>query len=66
MRIATRMSCGVVGAWVLLAGMAFAQDTATLTGTIRDSTGAVIAGAGVALKNVTAGTTRTQVTNSAG
>jgi hypothetical protein len=40
----------VVG-FLLLAAAAIAQDTATLTGTIRDNTGAVIPDASVTLKN---------------
>jgi hypothetical protein len=42
------------------------QDTASLTGTIRDNTGAVIAGAGVIIKNTATGTLRELKTNSAG
>jgi len=43
-----------------------AQDTASLTGTIRDKTGAVVPGAAVALKNTSNGLTRNLVTNSDG
>jgi len=45
---------------------AFAQDTATLTGAVRDNTGAVIAGASVEIKNTATGTVREVKTNSAG
>ena len=40
----------VVG-FLLLSAAAFSQDTATLTGTIRDNTGAVIPEAVVSMKN---------------
>jgi hypothetical protein len=43
-----------------------AQDTASLTGTVRDSTGAVVPGAQVAVANAEHGISRTTVTNSAG
>ena len=43
-----------------------AQDTATLTGTIRDNTGAVIADAPVVIKNAATGIVRSVKTNSAG
>jgi hypothetical protein len=56
----------VVAAWVLLTAIAVTQDTATLTGTIRDNTAAVIAGASVEIKNTATGTVRELKTNSAG
>src|SRR5579872_1323975 len=43
-----------------------AQDTATLTGTVRDGTGAVIPGVKVALKNTATGSVHELTTNSAG
>ena len=43
-----------------------AQDTASLTGTVIDPTGAVVAGAQVAVTNAEHGINRTTVTNSAG
>lgn len=43
-----------------------AQDTASLTGTVRDSSGAVIAGAAVTLKHTATGTIRELKTNSSG
>ncbi len=57
--------------WLFLGVLAFvpglaAQDTASLTGTIRDASGAVVPRAGVVLKNVATGTTRKLVTNSDG
>ena len=43
-----------------------AQDTASLTGTVTDSSGAVIAGASVELANPSTGKTYKAVTNSLG
>src|SRR5215469_4886716 len=54
-----------LGALLLLPKLA-AQDTASLTGTIRDKTGAVVTGARVVLKNTATGMTRNLVTNSDG
>ena len=52
---------------LLLAGcMAAAQDTASLTGSIRDGTGALVPRAQVIVKNVENGLTRILVTNAAG
>jgi hypothetical protein len=51
--------------FILIPGLA-AQDTSSLTGTVTDSTGAVVSGARVVLTNPSTGTTRKQVTNSAG
>ena len=51
---------------LLLALSAFAQDTATLTGTVRDRSGAVVPGASVAITNTATGTVRDVKTNSAG
>jgi hypothetical protein len=56
----------VVGLFALCAAVAFAQDTATLTGTIRDNTGAVIPGASVTLKNTATGIVRQLKTNASG
>ena len=56
----------IVGLFLLFAAVAFAQDTATLTGTIRDNTGAVIPRASVTLKNTATGIVRELKTNSAG
>jgi len=55
-----------VGLLVLSVPIANAQDTASLTGTVLDSTGAVVAGAQVAVSNAEHGINRTTVTNSAG
>ena len=43
-----------------------AQDTATLTGTVRDGTGAVIPGVKVEVKNTATGSVHELITNSAG
>ena len=56
----------VVGLFLLLSAVAFAQDTATLTGTIRDPTGAALPGASVTLKNTATGIVRELTANSAG
>src|SRR5580704_5484596 len=52
--------------FLLLSAAAIAQDTASLTGTIRDNTGAVIPDASVTLKNTATGIARDLKTNSAG
>jgi hypothetical protein len=53
--------------WVLLlSAVGMAQDTASLTGTVRDGSGAVIAGAEVTLKNTANGLARALKTNAAG
>ena len=53
-------------ALVFSAAFVYAQDTASLTGTVLDSTGAVVAKAKVAVTNVEHGINRTTVTNSDG
>ena len=49
-----------------LASIGVAQDTATLTGTVRDNSGAVLPGATVSLKNTATGVLHKLQTNSAG
>ena len=56
----------VVASLCCLAGMVQAQDTATLTGTVRDNTGAVIPDARVTIVNTATGEARQFSTNSAG
>ena len=56
----------VVALCVCFAPLALAQDTATLTGTIRDNTGAVIPGASLSIKNTGKGIVRQLKTNSDG
>ena len=56
----------VFGLLVALSVAAMAQDTATLTGTVRDNSGAVIPTAAITITNVETGTVRGLKTNSAG
>ena len=59
--------CPLLISFLLLsAAQVVAQDTATLTGAVRDNTGAVIAGAAVALTNTATGIVRRARTNSDG
>ena len=51
---------------MLSAAFLHAQDTASLTGTVRDSTGAVVSGAQIVVSNPEHGVNRTTTTNSAG
>jgi Carboxypeptidase regulatory-like domain/TonB-dependent Receptor Plug Domain len=51
---------------LLFSAIGLAQDTASLTGTVRDGTGAVIPAAQLTLKNSATGTTRELKTNSSG
>jgi hypothetical protein len=55
-----------VAVLVLSAALMYAQDTASLTGTVLDSTGSVVAGAEISVVNAEHGINRTTVTNSAG
>jgi hypothetical protein len=48
------------------AGAVFAQDTGTFTGTVHDSTGAVVVGAEVNVSNVAIGVNKTVTTNTDG
>ena len=65
MRSIPKLFALCVGVFLLVPDLA-AQDTASLTGTVRDVSGAVVPGAGVVLKSVATGITRRQMTNSAG
>jgi hypothetical protein len=56
----------VFALFLFISAPAFAQDTATLTGTVRDHTGAVIPNAAVAVKNTATGIIQEFKTNSAG
>ena len=66
------MKSTVLKLFLLLVGMSLpvlpvtAQDTASLTGTVRDTSGAVLPTADVVLKNTADGLTRNLTTNSAG
>src|SRR6266545_680324 len=64
---ALRRLVAILVAAVLLPAAAFAQfDTATVLGTVRDSSGAVVPGATVTLKNVATGITATGVSDESG
>ncbi len=55
------------GLWlVILCGAAWAQDTASITGTVTDPSGAAVGGAKVSISNAEHGITRTATTNSDG
>jgi len=56
----------VLSALLTLGAPLFAQDTATLTGTIRDNSGASIAGAAVDITNTSMGIVRELKSNSSG
>src|SRR5438045_3198501 len=57
----------VASALLIAAGCAFGQAiTATLTGTVRDGTGSVVANAGITLRNEASGDVRKTVTNGEG
>jgi hypothetical protein len=62
----TRLRCWCVVVLVLSAGTLVAQDTASLTGTVTDKTGAAIANAQVTISNVEKGIKRTTTTNGSG
>jgi len=62
-----RLLCGIAIAVSLFSpSFIHAQDTASLTGTVVDPTGAVVAGAKVEVVNAAHGVKRTTITNSAG
>ena len=62
-----RLLCRIaVGLLVLSAAFVHAQDTASLTGTVRDATGAIVAGAQVTVSSTERGIKRDTTTNSAG
>ena len=61
-----RYAACLVALLLCAAGAALAQDTSSFTGTVRDSSGAVVAGAEVVVSNATIGLTRATVTNTDG
>src|SRR5579871_4448195 len=65
MRILLR-GLGVFIAVLIVASAVWAQDTASITGTVTDSTGAAIPGAKVALTNTAQGINRAATTNGSG
>src|SRR5215469_13172634 len=56
----------IVGVFALVPITALAQDTASLTGAIRDPSGAVVSGAGITVKNTANGLVRQLKTNLSG
>src|SRR5881628_1821256 len=65
-RTALRAMCAVILVLTLTVAASAQFDTATVLGTVRDSSGAVVTGATVILKNVATGITSTTVTDDAG
>jgi len=61
-----QLGIGVIAWLVLISCFAVAQDEASLTGTIRDNTSAVISGAAVSIRNDATSVVRQTTTNSAG
>jgi hypothetical protein len=61
-----RVALFAMFAVLCISSVALAQDTGQITGTVRDSTGAIFPGAQVTITNQSAGITRTTATNSAG
>jgi Carboxypeptidase regulatory-like domain/TonB-dependent Receptor Plug Domain len=61
-----RQACCLFAFLLAAAGVAFAQDTATLNGTVHDTTGAVVAGATVTVTNATIGMNKTTSANGDG
>ena len=51
---------------MVVAGLAWGQEAASISGTVQDSTGAVIAAASVTIRNIETGAVRTLATNSVG
>lgn len=66
MRLSLFRSFLLVSTLICLAATAFPQDTGSITGTVSDAAGAVIAGADVKVSNAARGITRTTKTNSDG
>ncbi len=62
----TRYIPAIVLAMFLIAGTAKAQVTGSITGTVKDASGAIIPGAAVTAKHVDTGTTRTAETDASG
>src|SRR5450631_208927 len=61
-----RLAFGLLVALLCLSGVARAQDTGTFTGTVHDSTGAVVGGADVTVSNSSIGLKKTVTTNADG
>jgi len=58
--------CAVVLCFAGFSGALFAQNSSSITGTVRDSTGAVIAGANVTVTNTETGVAQKVTSNSSG
>src|SRR5262249_6959749 len=63
---ASRILVGLGAVLILSACTALAQDTASITGTVRDPTGAIVPGAEVKLANTSISVTRAATTNADG
>jgi type 1 fimbria pilin len=61
-----RLAFGLLVALLCLSSVARAQDTGTFTGTVHDSTGAVVGGAEVTVSNSSIGLKKTVTTNADG
>jgi hypothetical protein len=62
-----RIALSAIVAFLLLAGTTYAQfDAATVLGSVRDSSGGIVPGATVTLKNVATGITATTVSDASG
>jgi hypothetical protein len=61
-----RQACCLFAFLLCASAAAFAQDTATLNGTVHDTTGAVVAGASVTVSNATIGMNKTTTANGDG
>jgi len=61
-----RRASSAVVLWACLSHVAFAQTLGTITGEVKDSTGAVVPGATVSVVNKATNATRTTVTNAVG
>lgn len=67
MRVVGKLTLLFLGICLCLGSMAFAQTvTGSVTGTVTDTTGAIISGAKVAVVNVATGVTNNSATNQAG
>jgi len=62
----TKMMAGSIGVILFFCQLGWAQTTATISGTVRDTTGAIIPGASVIIRNVDTGIARTTVTGAQG
>jgi Carboxypeptidase regulatory-like domain len=61
-----RITCCTLLLILAASAAAFAQDTATLNGTVHDSTGAIVAGAEVTVSNTSIGISKTTTSNADG